>query len=235
MSGGVLRENNSDNQMSIASLTKLMTALIFLETNTEFSKEVTIEENDNSDIEGSHKYIQTGETMTVEDVFYTSLVGSSNNATKALARSTGLSEEDFITRMNKKAVDLGLLNTTFEEVTGLSPNNKSTVSDYAKIAGYAFRNLTIAEALNRSEYTFTTTTNRSHRISNTNKLLSDNELQLVGAKTGYIDEAGYTFVCQAKEDGNKIMVVLFNSNSSQSRFDEAKTLINWVFDNYRWL
>ncbi|XOU94549.1 MAG: D-alanyl-D-alanine carboxypeptidase family protein [Candidatus Kerfeldbacteria bacterium] len=235
MSGSVLKQSSSTDKMPIASLTKLMTAIIFLEAGIDFSNEITIEASDNSNISGSHQYIQAGETMTVGDLFYTSLVGSSNNATKALARSTGLDESDFVARMNKKATDLGLLDTSFEEVTGLSPNNTSTVSDYAKIAGHAFKNLTIAEALNRSEYTFKTTTNRYHRISNTNKLLSDNDLQFVGAKTGYIDEAGYTFVCQAIEDGNKIMVVLFNSDSSQSRFDEVKTLINWAFDNYRWL
>ncbi len=233
-SGSILKESGVDEQMPIASLTKLMTALIFLETSTDWSQEITIEEIDNSNIAGSLRYVQAGETMTVKDVFYISLVGSANNATKALARSTGMSENDFITKMNKKAESLGLVDTTFEEVTGLSPNNKSTVSDYAKIAGYAFRNQTIAEALNRSEYVFTTTANRRHRISNTNKLLSDNDLQLVGAKTGYIDEAGYTFVCQAIEGNNKIMVVLFNSDTSQSRFDEAKSLINWAFDNHQW-
>lgn len=233
-SGGSLMEQNAEKVMPIASLTKLMTALVFLDTNTDYDTEVTIEISDHNNVPGNHTYVRVGEKMTVRDLFYTSLVGSDNDATKALARSTGLSEQDFVAKMNEKAKWLGLEKTTFEEVTGLSPNNKSTVSEYAKIAKLAFRNLTILEALNRDEYDLNTINNYYHHIVNTNKLLSEENLFLVGAKTGYIDEAGFTFACMSEQDGNQVLVVVFNSNSGQDRFDDSKFLIEWAYRKYQW-
>lgn len=235
MSGQVLYGKNTDLVLPIASLTKLMTALIFLETNPDFSQEITIEESDNSRVEGSRLYVVPGEKMTVGDLFYSSLVGSANNATKALARSTGLSEDDFLKKMNAKVEDLGLTKTVFFDVTGLSPDNTSTVYEYSRIANYAFRNSLIKDAVQRSEYTFETIEKKIlHRIRSTNQLLTDPELNLIGAKTGYIDEAGYTFVYQSLQDGHEVMVVIFKSISSQARFAETKALIQWAFNNFNW-
>lgn len=236
MSGKVLWEKDADMVLPIASLTKLMTALVFLETKPDFGLEVTIEKDDNSNIPGSRLYVQPGEKMTVNDLFYTSLVGSVNNAMKALVRSTGLPEDEFIARMNKKASEMGLESTTFYEVTGLDPENTSTVLEYSTVASYAFRNDTIHKALVTDEYTFETIDKKIiHRIRNTNQLLGDGDLNVIGAKTGYLDEAGYTFVCEASEDGNRVIVVLFRSNSSQSRFSESKELLRWSFENYVWM
>lgn len=235
MSGQVLFEKDTDLVMSIASLTKLMTAVIFLETNSDFSQEITIEEEDNSKVVGSRLYVVPGEKMTVGDLFYSSLVGSANNATKALARSTGLSEEEFLKRMNDRAKSLGLNKTEFFDVTGLDPRNTSTVYEYSRVAGYAFRNSLIRDALRQSEYVFSTLEkNISHRIRNTNQLLTDPELELIGAKTGYLDEAGYTFVYQSSDNGHIVMVVLFKSVSSSARFAETKALIEWSFSNFNW-
>ena len=235
MSGLVLWQKNPNQILPIASLTKLMTAIIFLETNTDFNKEITIEQDDTSNIIGSRIVVQPGETFTVEDLFYASLVGSANNATKALARSTGLSEEEFVRRMNGKAVALGLNATSFSEATGLNPNNTSTVTEYGRVASYAFRYDLIKDALNRREHEFRTVDQKKYyRISNTNKLLTDTELSLIGAKTGYLQEAGNTFVSQAQEGGQSIIVVLLHSDSSDTRFAETKELFNWAFRNFTW-
>ena len=174
--------------------------------------------------------------MTVRDLFYSSLVGSANNATKALARSTGLSEVDFIQRMNDKARSLGLANTKFYEVTGLDPDNHSTVHEYVRIARMAFSNSAIMEALTTQEYTFETIDKKiQHLIRNTNQLLQDSDLTLIGAKTGYLDEARFTFACQAERDGHEIFVVLFGSHSSAARFAEAKEIIQWSYNNNTWI
>ena len=234
-SGQILWEKNTDQILPIASLTKLMTAIVFLETDTDFQKEITIEQSDTSNIAGSRIVVQPGETFTVEDLFYASLVGSANNATRALARSTGLSEEEFVNRMNGKATDFGLTNTNFYEVTGLDPDNTSTVIEYSRVASYAFRNELIRDALNRREHEFRTIDQKKYyRISNTNKLLADSELSLIGAKTVYLHEAGNTFVSQAQEGGHNIMVVLLHSDSSDTRFAETKELFNWAFGNFTW-
>ncbi len=235
MSRQVLWQKNTDQQMPIASLTKLMTALVFLETDTEFSEQITIAQEDNSNVEGSRLYVTEGETVTVGDLFYASLVGSANNATKALARSTGIPEEEFIRRMNDTAKRLGLHKTVFYDVTGLDPRNQSTVLEYSRIVQLALRNSTIRGALLRNEYAFETVDKHiSHHIKNTDKLLGDDDLHLIGAKTGYLNEAGFTFACQAEDDGHGVIVVLFNSSSSEQRFYEAKILLQWAFSNYLW-
>ncbi len=233
-SGKILLNNNSEQIMPIASLTKLMTAMVFLETNTPFDGEVTIEQKDHNNVAGSQTYLWVGEKMTVKDLFYTSLIGSDNDATSALARSTGLSDEQFIDRMNQKARIMGLVDTNFEEETGLSANNKSTVIEYAKIAYQAFHNSKIIEALNETKYDFESDL-ISHHIKNTNKLLADENLSLIGAKTGFINEAGFTYACMSEHDGHQILVVVFNSDSGQDRFDDAKALIEWAFKKYYWL
>lgn len=236
LSGAVLWERNADEVRPIASLTKLMTALIFLDTNPDFAAEVTIEKNDNSNVEGSHLYVAVGETMTVRDLFYTSLVGSANNATKALARSTGMSDEEFVGKMNERASVMGLTQTVFHEVTGLDPQNVSTAREYSSVATYAFRNLRIRDALNTEVYDFTTSApETTHHITNTNKLLGNGELTLLGGKTGYLHEAGYTFACESTNDDHPVVTLLFKSKTSDSRFSETAALFNWVYDNFEWL
>ncbi len=235
-SGSVLWERNTDTALPIASLTKLMTALVFLDMGIPLENEVTVEEADASAVMGSRHYVKPGETMTVKDLFFISLVGSDNTATSALARSTGLQYERFIQLMNSKAENLGLTQTKFLDVTGLDPQNTSTVLEYSKIANFAMRNKQIREVLTTTEYVFETLEQKiRHRIRNTNVLLGDEDLQIIGAKTGYLDEAGYTFVCQASEDNHDILIVLFKSNSSEERFKEAESLIHWAYDYYYWL
>lgn len=235
MSNKVLWQRNPAQKSSIASLTKIMTALVFLDTNPDLDKEFIISKEEEKETEGATLRLKSGEKLKVKDLFYTSLVASANNATKALVRSTGLSEQEFVQKMNEKAYQLGLKNTNYVGVTGLDPGNQSTVLDIAKLASYAFENTLIKEALLTREYDFETTGSKIiHHIKNTNELLFDTSLNLAGAKTGYLDEAGYTYVSEMEKNGHKIMIVLFRSESSQARFQEAKVLANWVFNNYRW-
>lgn len=235
-SGAILWQRNISAERPIASLTKLTTALVFLETDPDFNKVMTYEVSDNADASSSMLQVKPGETLTVNDLFNVALVGSANNATNALVRSTGLSREEFVSRMNAKAAKLGLRHTVFHEVTGLDPTNTSTVQDYSRLASYAFRNERIAQALNLTEYTFSTiNTNHFHRVRNTDKLLIDRSINLIGAKTGYLDEAGYTFAAESLESGHRLILVLFNCSSSQARFDEAKSLLRWAYDSHQWM
>lgn len=235
-SGKILWQKNPNEVSSIASLTKLMTATIFLETKPDFEKDYEITKEDNEGVIGSILQVKQGDKLKVKDLFYSSLVGSINNTTKAMVHSTGISEEDFVKMMNERAQKFGLKDTKFTDVTGLDPGNESTPQEYIKIANYAFHNSKIKEAVNLPEYTFETIDKKiKHVIKNTDKLLTISELNLVGAKTGYLDEAGYTFVCEANKSGKEIMVVLFGSQSSESRFKEAEALINWAYESYIWL
>ncbi|MFA6098747.1 MAG: serine hydrolase [Patescibacteria group bacterium] len=235
-SGTVLWQKNAEAVSPLASLTKLVTALVFLKNKVDFSQEIEIIESDNSNAEGSRLYVKAGEKVTVGDLFYASLVGSANNATKALARSTGLSEQEFIAQMDELAGKYALLHTVFYDVTGLDPRNTSTVKEYAQLAQYALNNMQIRDALTRKEYIFETIDRKiTHKITNTDKLLNDSEINLVGAKTGFINEAGFTFVCQSELNGKRVMVLLFNCSTGDDRFAEAKALISWAYGNYNWL
>lgn len=230
--GKILYEKNASDQRSLASLTKIMTALIFLESGTSLDNIVTY--NSVNDREGARLYVQNGETMTVKDIFYTMLVGSANNCALTLADSTGLSREEFVARMNQKAADLNLSHTHFIDPSGLEVGNVSTASEYAQLMQVALDYPEILAASTSHNYSFNTiNTNIYHYIKNTDILL-DWDLYLTGSKTGYIDEALYCLMIKAKEEDHEIITVLLGNPSSLDRFTETYDLTKWAFNNYSW-
>ncbi len=234
-SGLALWKKNIDETRPLASLTKLMTALVFLDTQPDWNRVVAFETSDIETTEGNTLIVKPGEQATVRDLFMASLVSSANNATKALARSTGLSESEFVGRMNDKAKFFNLWFTTFTDVTGLSAGNVSTVRDYSRLAQIAFDQPRIKEAVTTKEYSFTTSgVKASHRIYNTDQLLSDKTVSVKAAKTGFINESGYNFVSLAVTNGHEVMLVLFGSASSEKRFAEARSLLLWAQQYWHW-
>ncbi|MFA6553565.1 MAG: serine hydrolase [Patescibacteria group bacterium] len=234
-SGLALWKKNIDQPRPLASLTKLMTALVFLDTQPDWDREVAFEKSDIDTTEGNTLIVKPGEQAKVRDLFMASLVASANNATKALARSTGLSEPDFIQRMNDKAKSLNLWLTTFTDVTGLDAGNVSTVRDYIRLAQVAFDQPRIKEAVTTKEYAFTTTgVKASHRLFNTDQLLSDKTVSVKAAKTGFINESGYNFVVLADANGHDVLLVVLGSSSSEARFSEARSLIQWTQQYWQW-
>lgn len=234
-SGQALWKKDIDERRPLASLTKLMTALVFLDTQPDWDRTVAFEQSDIDSTEGNTLVVKAGETVTVRDLFMASLVGSANNATVALARSTGLSMADFVQRMNDKAKFLSLFLTSFADVSGLDAGNVSTARDYIRLARTAFAQPRIKEALTTQEYSFTSTgVTASHRVYNTDRLLSDNSLDILAAKTGYIDESGYNFITLADVGGHEVLAVLLGSESSAARFAEAKALISWADAYWYW-
>ncbi|MFA5106842.1 MAG: serine hydrolase [Patescibacteria group bacterium] len=231
--GQQLFRKNPNTVRSIASLTKLMTVLVFLDHNPGFGQEVEITEADQI-AEGSIG-LEVGDKVIVRDLFYASLVNSANNATQALARSTGMSREVFVAAMNQRAKDMGLSNTHFVDVTGLDPGNVSTASEVARMADFAFRNAEISQATTLPNHEFTTlNTNRTIRFNNTNKLL-ESFLHLSGGKTGYTEEAGYCLAIRTDDgQGHDIVVVDLGTAGPDERFQEVKGLISWTFENWRW-
>lgn len=210
----------------IASITKLMAALVFLDTKPNGAQVVTYEARD--DAEGSKLTVRPGETMTVGDLFQTMLVGSANNATKTLVRVSGLSPGAFVERMNAKALALEMRFTRFTEPTGLDPGNVATPGDIAKLVHTAVSEPVIQKALTRSEYVFTTkNTGRQHTIKNTNKLLGT--LPIVGGKTGYIDEAGYGLAVEiAGTNGANAVVMTLHAPSLRARDEDVLALGRWA-------
>jgi|GEM_PF-1379282 len=222
----VLLAKNQDKKLSLASITKLMTALVFLDHNPGWDTSVTVTKSDDT-LPAKVPYFQ-GATVTTKDLFYCMLVGSRNNCATALARSTGLTQKKFIEQMNAKAYDLGLIHTVFADVSGLDPKNISTAKEFAFITHAAFENEHVRHALSVSNYTikFLNDKKRMYGMKNTNLLLREpmKNTAMIG-KTGFIDEAGFTFATQARQDGKEITVIVLGAPDSDTRFRISKMLI----------
>lgn len=237
-SGVQLFSLKADEQRPIGSITKLMTALVVLENKPDWDEIITVEADDGNQ---GRLYLIEGDSATVRDLFYTSLVGSSNNATMALARSTGWPLEEFVRQMNVKAKKLGLFQTQFTEPTGLDPENKSTARETALLLKSALTEEAIKEATLLKSYSFQLRNMRgSRRVVSTDLLLSEGIGQgrvekINGGKTGFVEEAGYCFVMEAEnKDGRQIIAVVLGSQTHWTRFSEAKALADWAFQAYEW-
>ncbi|MFA5052410.1 MAG: RlpA-like double-psi beta-barrel domain-containing protein, partial [Patescibacteria group bacterium] len=227
--GDVLYEKNSSQVLPVASLTKIVSAMVFLDTNTPWDTVVAYEAGDNAI--GSKLYVSPGETMTVKDLYYAGLVGSANNAVNALARSTGLTRAEFVQRMNDKAAVLGLKDTHFTDPTGLDPTNVSSVADYAKIAVAALKDFRILQGTTMPVYSFTTINiGQAHTIKNQNKMIGSS-WYITGMKTGYLDEALYCLMVKARasrESSPDVVTIVLGSATDSQRYAETNALIAYA-------
>jgi len=220
----------------IASLTKLMTALVFLDNNPGFDLEYRITPDDY--VAGGKINFWSGDTVTISDLFKSALVGSDNVATLALAHSTGLSEESFVAEMNNRAKRLGMFSSHFVEPTGLSSKNVASAQDLARLLKAALSYPEIAKTTSLSTYGFNTKEGKPRRVETTNDFLrgSNRTLVLEGAKTGYTEEAGYCFAAAiTKEEGEEtIITVVLGASSSADRFQDTEELANWTSTYFSW-
>ncbi len=233
----LLFAQKANQEQPIASITKLMTAMVFLENNPGWNKIYKISPADN--ITGGQIHLFLGEQLTIKDLFYTSLVASDNGATMALVHATGLSEAEFVKKMNIQAQVLGLLNTHFQEPTGLSTGDYSTARDVAFMAQAAFQRPAIRKATTLADYTFKTLGGRVKNIQSTDYLLAhphQDSVQVLAGKTGFTDEAGYSFVglLQGKQGGPEMIAVVLNTRSKEQRFLQSEQLVNWALASYNW-
>lgn len=232
-----LYEKNVTSTQPIASLTKMMTALVFLDHNPGWDTKYIYTVKDN--IAGGLNNLFLGDELSIRDLFNTSLIASDNGATLALAHSTGLSDQDFVKAMNDKAKSLGLFNTSFVEPTGLSDNDLSDAQDVARLAAVALNNFDIIKTVSQKSYHFKTTQGRDKNIISTDYLLSEPVpagLTIMGGKTGFTDNAGYCFVGRFQTaQGDQLISVVLNSSGKEDRFTQTRRLISWVFTNFTWL
>ncbi len=225
-----LYAKNIDKPQPIASITKLMTAIVFLEANPELNRIYKITENDK--VEGGRINLFLGDELRLRDLFYTSLIASDNGATLALVHALGLEEEEFVVKMNTKAKELNLLETSFRDPIGLSKENVSTAREVILLFNEASKNPEIREAMLLPEYRYETMQGREKIIESTDGyLLNDDSSDLIslGGKTGYINEAGYCFVGKFKDElGQSFVVSVLNSANKNSRFLESQNLLKWL-------
>lgn len=217
-------ETKGFERRPIASLTKLMTAMVALDYGIDLDKEMTILPEEYRI--GGRLVLAPGESVTMRDLLHASLMGSANNATLAFVRGVGVDEDEFIRAMNRKAIALGLEQTEFVELTGLDLHNTSTAYEVAKIAETAWRDYRIiTEITSKNKYQYTVGgSGREHTIVNTNNLMVDYDYKLAGSKTGYLYEAGFCLVVRIASDKNLIAVVL-GSPSEWDSMSDARTLL----------
>lgn len=235
--GKVIWQKNPNAQLPIASLTKIVAAKVFMDTNPNLNKVVTYRKADEEkNYEWADKgsiarlKVSEGEKLTVRDLLYSSLLGSANNAVESMVRVSGLTRTQFIARMNSYVKKIGATQTHFDEPTGLAPTNVSSVRDYAIISRKALTDGHIAKVTSVQKYTFrTVNTKRLHTIKNTNKLVLAGSLKITGSKTGYLDEAKYCLMTRSKSSRGEVIAVTFGTPDKWSSFDETKKLINYGF------
>ncbi len=223
--GDILYEKNGGQTRSIASLTKLMTAMVYLETEPDLSRKVKVQK---ADLLGSGKtQLRTGEVVTLHDLLYHSLMSSDNAATKTLVRESGLSRDEFLARMNRKGSVLGLNATHFVEFTGLDAGNVSSAFDLANLLRHALRHPEISRITSASEHTYRSS-RRAHHLVNTNRLTRYGTMDVRGGKTGYIRASGYCLVTCVREAGRELVSVVLGSPSNPARFNETNILLGKV-------
>lgn len=229
--GFVLYEKKSYDRRSIASITKLMTAVIILEEN-KLDAIVTISKKA-SQVAGSKIWLAPGEKITVASLLYATLIHSANDAAYALAIYNSDTPETFVKKMNQKAKELELSDTHFTNPIGFDEEgNYSSAYDLAMLGRYAYEKEFVRKATIVKEMEISSTNGKlNHKISTTNDLLGS-YLKVLGLKTGTTVSAGQCLIAVIESDkGHRIITVVLDSNS---RYQETKVLADWIFRTYNW-
>jgi D-alanyl-D-alanine endopeptidase (penicillin-binding protein 7) len=225
--GEVLWENHSTEQRSMASITKVMTALVFLESNTPLSTVVTVQKSDVA--RASTTYLRNGFVLSAEDLLNLLLIGSDNAAARALARSSIFGYDGFMQRMNEKARELGLENTVYADPSGLLAENVSSAYDLARLIAYASADERLGAIMRKTSFT-TQVGKRTITARSTNQIVRTGDIDVVGGKTGFISRSGYCLatLLRLPQSGQQVAFVVLGAKTNASRFWETRHLFNWM-------
>jgi serine-type D-Ala-D-Ala endopeptidase (penicillin-binding protein 7) len=235
----ILYEYNADKPWVPASLTKLVGALVFTERQPAWDAVVSLQEID--EVGGGRLRVADGATMTIQDLMYSSITGSANNAATSFGRLSGLGYDGFIAAMNRKVRDLGCKVSYFEDAAGMDVDNLTTAREMLTIASVAFNRPEIQKPATTAEYSFIIrNSGETKTIYNTNNLLldSENDLFVTGGKTGFLYESLHNLVYRVRpgkdEAGRELLIVVFGAQSRADLFAEAEQLAKWSWDTYSW-
>ncbi|AIL32410.1 D-alanyl-D-alanine endopeptidase [Basilea psittacipulmonis] len=230
--GKPLIEKNSDKVQPIASITKLMTALVVLDKDLNLNEKITITKADVDRLKKSSSRLRVGTKITRREALLLSLMSSDNRAAHALARTYPGGKKAFVKAMNQKAKTLGMSRTRFVEPTGLSPKNVSTPKDLVKLLVATDKNPIIRDLSTHDGYNIMMSNGRVQTFHNTNRLIRNNNWDIQVSKTGYIREAGDCLVMKTNFDGKPMAVIILNSQNTSSRFTDAIRLRQLVRNDY---
>jgi D-alanyl-D-alanine endopeptidase (penicillin-binding protein 7) len=224
----ILWEENAQTQRSIASITKVMTATVFLENNPDMTEPVTIARSDV--FQASTTHLHANDKVTTDDLLHLLLIASDNAAARALARISPQGSEGFIRRMNEKASELGLETTHYADPSGLLSENVSSAYDMARLITHASQDERISSVMRTNEYTVYLGGKRPITFRSTNHLLRGGDVDVRAGKTGFISKAGYCLatVLRLPQSTHNVAVVVFGARSNAGRFMESRNLFNWA-------
>lgn len=223
----VLLNKNSQAVLPIASITKLMTALVVTEKGLSLDEPLTVEPDDVAATAGSTSRLALGTQLTRGEMLHLALMASENRAAHVLGRSYPGGIEPFVAAMNGKAHELGMTATRYVEPTGLSSNNQSSAEDLSRLVRAAFMHPIIRD-LSTSLETVVPVGRRQVQFRNTNGLVRNPEWEIGLQKTGYISAAGRCLVMQAQLAGRSLIMVLLDSAGKYSRIGDAERIRGWL-------
>lgn len=231
-SGNIIYGKDVDTVRPIASITKLMTAMVILDSGIPLSEPITITKEDRDLIRLTGSRLEYGATLTRREMILLALMSSENRAATALGRTYPGGMQNFVSHMNRKARALGMSNSVFADPAGLRAENVSTAADLAKMVeaaeGYAL--ITEASTTKRMDvYPYKGRGNLTY--GNTNRLLKNKSWDIELSKTGYINEAGRCLVMQANIEGEDVSIVLLNSFGKLTPFGDSNRLRKWMLAN----
>ena len=225
--GMVMFEKNSDAVLPIASITKLMTAMVTLDAGLDLRETLSIGETDIDTQRGSRSRLPVGLGLSREDMLRLALMSSDNRAAHSLSRHYPGGLPAFITAMNRKAKTLGLPETRFFDPTGLSAANVSSARDLVKLVDASSRYPLIRELSTTPEYTVTIN-GREQTFRNSNLLVRDSSWEISLSKTGFIKESGKCLVMQTWLNSKPVIIVLLDSWGRLTRIGDANRIKKWI-------
>jgi len=241
-SGQPLLAKNASMQTPIASITKLMTAMLVMDAALPLDEKITLTAEDRDTLKGTGSRLAIGSSYTRGQLLHLALIASDNRAAHALGRTYPGGLERFVATMNRTARALGMYDTVYVEPTGLSSGNRSTALDLAKLADYAYQNFPeIRHISSTGHYTLGTqrvvVKKKRHQpkvyyrtvaFNNTNRFTRANDWQIGLSKTGFINEAGHCLVMQAQVADRDVIIVLLDAQGTNRRAGDATRIKHWL-------
>ena len=226
--GRTLFAKNIDAVVPIASITKLMTAMVVLDARLDLREGIAITEDEVDLLKGTRSRLKLGTVLERDELLRLALMASENRAAAALGRAYPGGRTAFVTAMNHKAFELGMTSTRFVDSTGLSSENVSTAQDLAKMVTAAYRYPLIQEFTTLPDYVVHTGNGRPLAFRNSNGLVKDGAWHIEVSKTGYISEAGRCLVMQARIGAKPVIIVLLDSWGRYTRIGDANRIKRWI-------
>jgi D-alanyl-D-alanine endopeptidase (penicillin-binding protein 7) len=226
--GRPLYAKNMDAVVPIASITKLMTAMVVLDARLPLGETVTIGAADIDELKGTRSRLKLGARLTREDLLRIALMASENRAAAALSRAYPGGTGAFVTAMNHKAMDLGMYRSRFVDSTGLSSDNVSTARDLAAMVKSAYDYPLIRQFTTETAYAVKLPNGRILQYRNSNRLVQNPDWEIGLSKTGYISEAGRCLVMQTVISATPVIIVLLDSWGRLTRIGDANRIRKWI-------